>query len=314
MDLKLYQYLEAQNSNFTKLLRAEPSKHYKVYKIPKKRLGFRTIAQPTPAVKVIQKQIVEYLGPKTSIHKSALAYVSGKGVRDNALQHVKSDYLLKVDFENFFNSITPKILIKALKHQGIDLSHTDIVVLSQFLFWNITKKTNGKLVLSVGAPSSPFISNLVMFAFDQRMSKLCKRTGITYTRYADDLTFSTTHKDILFQHLNEVRKVLKKEFGARLVLNESKTVFSSKAHNRHVTGVTLTNNNEISLGRDRKRYISSLIHKFKLGLLDQEDIYHLQGLISYAKHIEDRFLRNMSLKYGANVLEAIKKHSGEHDA
>lgn len=314
MDLKLYQYLEAQNPNFTKLLRADPSKHYKVYKIPKKRLGFRTIAQPTPAVKVIQKQIVEYLKPKISIHKSALAYVSGKGVRDNALQHVKSDYLLKVDFENFFNSITPKMLIKALKYQGIDLPHSDIVVLSQFLFWNITKKTNGKLVLSVGAPSSPFVSNLVMFAFDRRMSKLCKRTGITYTRYADDLTFSTTHKDILFQHLNEVRKVLKKEFGARLVLNESKTVFSSKAHNRHVTGVTLTNNNKISLGRDRKRYISSLIHKFKLGLLDQEDTYHLQGLISYAKHIEERFLRNMSLKYGANVLEAIKKYSGEHDA
>ncbi|NAX35879.1 reverse transcriptase domain-containing protein, partial [Vibrio sp. V29_P1S30P107] len=135
-----------------------------------------------------------------------------------------------------------------------------------------------------------------------------------YTRYADDLTFSTTHKNILFQHLNEVRKVLKKEFGARLVLNESKTVFSSKAHNRHVTGVTLTNNNKISLGRDKKRYISSLIHKFKLGLLDQEDIYHLQGLISYAKHIEVRFLRNMSLKYGANVLDSIRKYSGEDDA
>ncbi|EJL6496554.1 RNA-directed DNA polymerase, partial [Vibrio cholerae] len=228
MDLKLYQYLESRNSNFTNLLRAIPSKHYKVYKIPKKRLGFRTIAQPTPAVKVIQKQIVDYLIPKTSIHTSALAYVSGKGVKDNALQHVKSDYLLKVDLENFFNSITPKMLVKALKHQGIDVSETDIMVLSQFLFWNITKKANGKLVLSIGAPSSPFVSNLVMFAFDQRMSKLCRSRDITYTRYADDLTFSTTHKNILFQHLNEVRKVLKKEFGARLVLNESKTVFSSK--------------------------------------------------------------------------------------
>ncbi|EEO01736.1 TPA: retron St85 family RNA-directed DNA polymerase [Vibrio cholerae] len=314
MDLKLYQYLESRNSNFTNLLRAIPSKHYKVYKIPKKRLGFRTIAQPTPAIKVIQKQIVDYLIPKTSIHTSALAYVSGKGVKDNALQHVKSDYLLKVDLENFFNSITPKMLVKALKHQGIDVSETDIMVLSQFLFWNITKKANGKLVLSIGAPSSPFVSNLVMFAFDQRMSKLCRSRDITYTRYADDLTFSTTHKNILFQHLNEVRKVLKKEFGARLVLNESKTVFSSKAHNRHVTGVTLTNNNKISLGRDKKRYISSLIHKFKLGLLEREDIYHLQGLISYAKHIEVRFLHKMSSKYGANVLDLIRKYSGEDDA
>ncbi|MDC5854882.1 retron St85 family RNA-directed DNA polymerase [Vibrio europaeus] len=313
MDLKLYQYLEVRNSNFKELLEATPSKHYKVYKIPKKRLGFRTIAQPTPSVKHIQTQIVDYLASRVSIHKSATAYVSGKSVKDNAIKHVKSDYLLKVDLENFFNSITPKMLFKSLKSQGLEISQTDANVLKQFLFWNISKKQNGKLVLSVGAPSSPFISNLVMYSFDKRMFKLCQKSDVMYSRYADDLTFSTTKKDILFEHLHSVRKSLKKEFGARLVLNESKTVFSSKAHNRHVTGITLTNNNKISLGRERKRYISALIHKFKHGALDTEDTFHLQGLISYAKHIEPRFIGRMSAKYGDNVLKAIIKYSGEND-
>ncbi|MFS1958032.1 retron St85 family RNA-directed DNA polymerase [Vibrio cyclitrophicus] len=313
MDLKLYQYLNERNLNFKSLLEATPSKHYKVYKIPKKRLGFRTIAQPTPAVKIIQKEIVDYLTPKVSIHTSATAYVPGRSVKDNALVHVKSNFLLKVDLENFFNNITPKMLFKSLKRQGIVVSGVDLIVLQQFLFWNISKKRSGKLALSVGAPSSPFVSNVVMLSFDERMAKLCRKSGINYSRYADDLTFSTTQKGLLFEHLFVVRKALKKEFGARLVLNESKTVFSSKAHNRHVTGITLTNNNKISLGRERKRYISALVHKFKLGLLDVEDTLHLQGLISYANHIEASFVQKMSIKYGDNVLTEIIKYSGEND-
>ena len=308
MYLKLYRQLEQSIPDFNRLLQRFPSRHYKVYKIPKRTFGFRTIAQPTPAVKIIQKKIIALLSNDVDIHSSATAYVEGKSIKDNALHHAKSEFILKVDLENFFNSITPKILFKALKKQNISLSNQDIHVLEQFLFWNISKKVNGKLVLSVGAPSSPFVSNVVMFSFDKRMSKICSKNNILYTRYADDLTFSTKKKGVLFNHLNEIRNLLKKEFGAKLTLNESKTVFTSKAHNRHVTGVTITNNNKLSLGRDKKRYISALIHKFKHGHLSEEDIHHLKGLISHALHIENKFISNMSKKYSEETLIAIKKY------
>ncbi|NMD53206.1 RNA-directed DNA polymerase [Shewanella sp. DNRA4] len=309
MDIKLYEQLNSTNIGFNELFLRSPSKHYKVYKIPKRTLGFRTIAQPTPAVKRIQKQIVSIISKNAKVHHCATAYVRGKGIKENANKHVCSEYILKVDLENFFNSVTPKMLFKALKKQKIVLSQIDEKVIEQFLFWNMSKKINGKLVLSVGAPSSPFISNLVMYSFDKKMEEYCSKESIVYTRYADDLTFSTKSKGILFTHLQFVRKMIAKEFSSKLMLNESKTVFSSKAHNRHVTGIVLTNNNKLSLGREKKRYISALIHKFKLGKLLIDDIYHLKGLLSHASHIERDFILKMSEKYGAEVVLEINKFS-----
>lgn len=64
-----------------------------------------------------------------------------------------------------------------------------------------------------------------------------------------------------------VSSILVSEGYSAININTQKTVFSSKAHNRHVTGVTLTNDNKISIGRKRKRLISSMVHKFSLGAL-----------------------------------------------
>lgn len=306
--LRLKKQLELSNVNLAEMLHSSPSMHYKVYKIPKKTFGFRTIAQPTPAVKKVQKEIVTILSELVEIHPNATAYVTKKSIKDNALPHVQSEYILKVDLENFFNSITPKMLLKALRMQQIVVHSQDQQVIEQFLFWNLSKKRQGKLVLSVGAPSSPFISNLVMYSFDKKMTALCLKNDIIYTRYADDITLSTNKKNILFNQLDQIRRLLHKEFGIRLTLNESKTVFSSKAHNRHITGVTLTNNNRISLGRDRKRYISALIHKFKLNVLSVDDTLHLKGLLSHANHIENDFINKMIEKYGSDTVISITKY------
>ncbi|HFG0985183.1 TPA: reverse transcriptase domain-containing protein, partial [Klebsiella pneumoniae] len=111
----------------------------------------------------------------------------------------------------------------------------------------------GRLSLSVGAPSSPLISNVIMYLFDDSFTNFCQQREITYSRYADDLTFSTHHKNALFDLPNEVRHFLNKEYQNRITLNERKTVFTSRAHNRHITGVTLTTQGSLSIGRERKR-------------------------------------------------------------
>ena len=98
----------------------------------------------------------------------------------------------------------------------------------------------GKLVLSIGAPSSPMISNFIMHNFDIKFLT-CKNLGINYSRYADDLTFSTNVKNVLFEIPNPIIPIIRKHFNDSLKLNRRKTVFASKAHNRHVTGVTIAN-------------------------------------------------------------------------
>jgi retron-type reverse transcriptase len=239
------------------------------------------------------------------IHECAFAYQKGIGIKDNARRHSSSKYLLKMDFENFFPSITPKLFFQMAESKGLEFDEKDRLILSCFLFWK--KNSNSHLVLSIGAPSSPLVSNFVMSGFDEKILGECEKRKVTYTRYADDITFSTKVKDVLFSIPSVVEQNLIETVGKGIKVNMAKTVFTSKAHNRHVTGVTITNDGGLSVGRERKRLISSKIHKFSLNLLPQTEVGNLHGLLSHAAHIEPDFYIRMRNKYGTDVIDRIKR-------
>ncbi|CAI0904650.1 retron St85 family RNA-directed DNA polymerase [Serratia proteamaculans] len=280
---------------------------YKVYSIPKRNGGERVIAQPSGELKNFQHHLINILESNFLTHSSAVAYKKGFGIKHNAAMHSSNPYLLKLDFTDFFNSITPELFFMACTWNGYELSTAEKRVFTKGLFWNKAKSQLGRLSLSVGAPSSPLISNIIMYLFDEEFSRRCEQRGIVYTRYADDITFSTHHKNSLFSLPDEVRVFLNKNYHNRITLNERKTIFTSRAHNRHVTGVTLTTQGGLSVGRDRKRFISSLIHKYTLGILEPEMAYYLQGLLSFAIYIEPEFRTRMSKKYSQEtILELLK--------
>lgn len=278
---------------------------YKVYTIPKRKAGSRTIAHPSKKLKVCQRELTSILKLILPIHSASYAYVAGRGIKDNAIVHAKSSFLLKMDFQNFFNSITPDILYSHFEKLGIEISDSDRKILNQVIFWNPSKKSYGKLILSVGAPISPFVSNTIMFNFDKTVSETCSLLGVNYTRYADDLTFSTNTKNLLFSIPEFINSILSSEFSNKIIINDTKTVFSSKKHNRHITGVTINNDGELSLGRARKRYISSLIFKYLNKRLPSEDVGYLYGLISFAYNIEPDFLYRMSVKYKFDLIKEL---------
>lgn len=308
MRLNLYaKLLEIQSRNRRQIdsfLHNAPNR-YKVYSIPKRNGGERIIAHPSRELKSFQYNLIEIMEPLFRIHKCAVAYKKGFDIKYNASLHAKKPYILKMDFTDFFNSITPELLFMACAWNEYDLSLAEERVLSKGLFWNKAKSQTGRLSLSVGAPSSPLVSNIIMNFFDETFSSLCEQRGITYSRYADDLTFSTHHKNILFDLPNEIRIFLNKEYKNRITINERKTIFTSRAHNRHITGVTLTTQGTLSVGRERKRFISSLVHKYTLGLLDPDMSYYLQGLLSFAIHIEPEFKNRISKKYSDNVIREL---------
>ncbi len=107
---------------------------------------------------------------------------------------------------------------------------------------------------------------------------------------------------MLFLVPDLVQNILTKEYEDRIAINKLKTVFSSKGNNRHVTGVTLTNDNKLSIGRDRKRTISALIHKYKIGILSEDDKLHLKGLLAFSMSVEPEFYHRMASKYSYNVV------------
>ena len=286
-------------------------KKYRVYSIPKRSAGTRIIAHPSKELKVYQRHLVDLFKNILPTHHTAYAYRQGLSIKENAECHKKNKYLLKMDFENFFNSINPLILKNELVKNKIKFTKEDFKLLEQLCFWCPSKKIGGKLILSVGAPSSPSISNFIMYQFDEIVENWCKQRKITYTRYADDISFSTSLKDALFEVPKLVESTLTSNFGKRISVKASKTVFSSKAHNRHITGVTITNEGELSIGRDRKRYISSLIHKFKLNMLAQQDIEHLKGLLGFAFHVEPVFRERMINKYSKKTMDEINQFRSE---
>ena len=104
--------------------------------------------------------------------------------------------------------------------------------------------------LTIGAPSSPTLSNVLMYDFDDSWHKRCVISGISYSRYADDITFSTNKPDILESICEELSSFGARPFGLNLSLNQKKTVYSSKKHLR-LTGLVLTSDSKISLGREK---------------------------------------------------------------
>lgn len=291
-------------SSIVDFLRLAPNK-YRVYTIPKRSYGYRTIAHPTANLKFLQRTFSENFAFPT--HAAAQAYVSGKGIKSNATQHKNNCYLLKLDLEDFFNSIKPDLFWGVWNKAFQELpSPASKEMLEQLLFWRPSRRIGHTLVLSVGAPSSPAVSNFCMYFFDVAITNICELLNVKYTRYADDLTFSTNQKDILFELPALIESTLKEEFSLQLNLNKKKTKFSSKAHNRHVTGVTITNDSTLSLGRSRKRYIKHLVHRATLKQLNIDELNHLIGLLSFAHDIEPDFLTRLDTKYGDGTIQRIR--------
>ncbi|MEQ9830610.1 MULTISPECIES: retron St85 family RNA-directed DNA polymerase [Pectobacterium] len=281
-------------------------RRYKRYHIAKRNSDEkRLIAQPARQVKSIQRSVISIIHDEILIHENAYAYASGSDIKKNAEMHRKNKYILKMDFKNFFLSIKPHNLFHVFEKQGIILDDEDFFVYGCLFFWK--QRRNSPLRLSIGAPSSPFISNAIMFFFDDVISNKCKEIDISYTRYADDMTFSTNNKGILFDLPKLVRNTLNDVGLKNIKINHEKTVFSSKKFNRHVTGITITNDETLSIGREKKRLLRTKIDYYRKGLLNPSEVMKLKGELGFAKFIEEDFIERMIKKYGVEIIESIKK-------
>jgi RNA-directed DNA polymerase len=287
------------------LIRSAPYR-YKVYEIAKKAPGKkRTIAQPARELKPLQYWVMENVLSAFPIHPAATAYCKGKNIADNALPHASHRYLCKLDFKNFFPSIKSTDFEGFLHANplGRIWNEEEVDYLSRILFWR--KKRGGDLRLSIGAPSSPLLSNILLYNFDIETADLCANRRITYTRYADDLTFSTNEPQALFEMDRQIPKICTRLGSPRLILNRSKTVHASKKGARRVTGLILTNDGLVSIGRDKKRQISAGFHRYTRGILNTEETNELAGMIAYIKSVEPAFLVRLAEKYGTPALSRL---------
>lgn len=285
------------------LVRTAPYR-YKVFTIPKRNGEPRTIAQPARIIKEFQRWLVSEELADLPIHKAATAYRPGSKILDNTAAHSKGAFLLKMDFSDFFPSIGGADLKKHLKKYGKDRwDDQEIGVISNIVLW--LPKRSRSLQLCIGGPSSPLISNSIMYDFDRIVSEVCDPLDVTYTRYADDLAFSARNAGVLAGIEKEIGVVLGEVAYPRLRINHAKTVRASKGSLRKVTGLIITPEGSVSIGRERKREIHAKLHHFSLEKVGLEEALTLKGLLAFCLDVEPSFVSRLERKYGAAIIRKI---------
>lgn len=279
-------------------------RRYKVHFIEKRNgRGKRLIAQPTAELKSVQRWITSTYLDNLPVHPAAMAYRPKLGIKDHAQLHAPNRYLLKLDFQDFFPSICGRDFQSHLAIFVRDLTLPDRVALTRLLF-RLDPETKN-LILSIGAPSSPALSNTMMYSFDLALAKFCNDLNVQYSRYADDLALSTNTPHILEQVKSFVVDTCKALPYPRLTLNEDKTVFTSKKFQRQLTGLVLSNEGVASIGRDRKREIRSMANHFSKGHLSVEEVTKLRGLLAFTLSIDAAYVQSIERMIGKPSFDAL---------
>lgn len=154
---------------------------YYQFEIPKKSGGKRTIEAPCDRLKKIQRWIKDEIIDSFYPSEYATGFRKGISIVDNAMPHIGKELVINFDLKDFFPSVTYAEILKLFVYMGyrLDVAHL------------LTKIcTNSENVLPQGSPASPSISNLVLLKLDKRLSSLAKTISCSYSRYADDITFS----------------------------------------------------------------------------------------------------------------------------
>jgi RNA-directed DNA polymerase len=287
---------------------------YRRYFISKKRGGRRAIHHPAEETKALQYALMQTTLSQLRIHKSAVAYRRDltAPLRANALAHAQRKYSIKFDFQDFFHCIMPQDLFKTFGANHIPLSEADREFLKSSLFLRPTYSGG----LPIGAPSSPLVSNAVMYDFDEKMRILANDISAdgVYTRYADDIVFSTNAKGVCHTFHQGLETSLQQIDYPTLRLNREKTLYTSRATRRVVTGLVITPNGNVSLGRRKKRYIRKLLFDFIHGRLNDEDRAYLAGYLAFILDVDPDFYNRLALKYTADTVQHALHWGGDNAA
>lgn len=255
--------------------------------IPKKDKTERILNVPNLSLKVVQKWILKEILEKIFVSEQAMAFVPNKnGLRENAERHKKNIFLLEMDITNFFGTITEQQVYTLFCNIGYNSKVAGILA-------NLCTYNN---YLPQGAVTSPYIANLVCYHMDARINGYCSRKDIVYTRYADDLTFSSDNRMLL----NKIEKFIKYIVTDEgFTINDKKTRYLSNDVKKTVTGITI-NDDGIHVDKKFKRDLRAQIY-CSIKLKDYQNNSQILGKIAYVNSIEKGF-RDKIIRYITNLI------------
>lgn len=251
-------------------------KHYHTVYLPKSDGSKRKLSIPDLILKPVQKSIADNILIQYPISKYAKAYKPGSSIQKNARPHVGKKKILKLDIEGFFDHILYSRVKDTVFYEE-KYSESIRILLTMLCYYNDS--------LPQGAPTSPAITNIIMYDFDETVGAFCNEKNIAYTRYCDDMTFSGCfdEREIISFVKGELRKL-------GLFLKNRKTAVISASKRQVVTGIVV--NEKMNVTKDYKKTIRQEIYYIKkfgldehlkrLGISDkQQYVLSLKGRIAF---------------------------------
>ncbi len=245
----------------------ERQPHYVSFSIPKRSGGRRLIMAPKRRLKAIQRKLLALLVEKLPVSEHAHAFRRGRSIRTGAEPHVGKPAVLKLDLKDFFPSVTVarvRGLLIAYGY-GYPVATTLAVLMTEAERQPVEVDGAcfhvpvGERHCVQGAPTSPGICNALLLRLDRRLAGLARKHGLSYTRYADDLSFSGTLDRSAAGRLRCVVSRVISEEG--FVLNTDKTRFMGQGSRQTVTGVVV--NQTLGLSRQERRRLRAMAHRIK---------------------------------------------------
>ena len=227
---------------------AKPDSYYETFYIPKKNGDLREIEAPGRELKSIQKRLAfeisayqRYMYKQLEIETNiAHAFLKGKSIITNAKIHKNKKYIVNIDLKDFFHTIHfGRVKGFFEKNEYYKLPSDVATIIAQLTCYH------GRL--PQGAPTSPVISNLICQVFDYRVLKIAKKFRLDYTRYADDLTFSTNKLGFWDEYSKFLSELTGEIHRSGFAINDAKTRIVKRESKQTVTGLTV--NKKVNVDR-----------------------------------------------------------------
>jgi RNA-directed DNA polymerase len=254
---------------------------YRKFKIDKRNGKKRTLYEPLPSLKEIQLWILDEILYKCKVSRYAKAYVPKRSIKEHTIYHTDEPLVFTLDIKEFFKSIKFDLVENLFCNMGYSVKLSNLITKLCFL----------ETELPQGAPTSPYISNLIMKDFDNEVSKYCMANKLKYTRYADDLAFSGN------LNCDEVETLVKNELSKiGLELNGEKRKLMKPNQPQLVSGIIVNKKAQLPK-KIRNSLRNEMYYIQKFGLANHMErtnqkkpnyLKHMLGRINYVLQINPR--------------------------
>ncbi len=275
---------------------------YNTFEIPKKSGGVRQINAPDESLKDVQSRLAyalwehqEAINAENNIRSNVShAFEKKKSIFTNAQIHHNKRFVVNIDLKDFFDSFHfGRVCGFFEKNKYYELPHEVAVTIAQLSCY--------KRKLPQGAPTSPIITNIMCQILDNHILGIAKKYHLDYTRYADDLTFSTNNKTFMSKWEDFYCELEKEITRSGFAINQKKTRVQFKDSKQVVTGLVV--NKKISVDHNYYKQVRAMAHS-----LYSTGKYHVNSVEGTVAQLEGRFaFINQIDKYN-NKKDAVNKH------